>query len=1020
MRYLGKVLKSKPENNAEEVIITLSDRLRNSSLSTDRQSAVLGLKSFSKDLRESVISHGTRALIHTLCKDYQNIKIVKPILKVFLTLLFRNETCGREVFEEINEFNFLRQCINDHGKEQESKFFDEYSLWISDELTYTADFMSKIIKILQEINDFYIQYYTMILLEVLLVTRPEKTKVCLINISDFISTILELISGSHELIRNEAILIMQTMCKNNINVQNLAVFEGIFEVAFNIIKDEGSMNGLVVVQDCLGLLYNVLICNSSNQKNFLDLNFFSKLLEFLCEPFQKNEPVFNDSLENCDFVWTLQKTKNITSVLDICKLFITEDLELFLYQKKNLSGLNVFKIISKLLFSQKTPIEIKRSSLITLGYLICSNPRIQLQFFTESVNYIDPTSTLLAPVQERNFPFVQALLNLVLLISSIHFFDLRFNALICLSMCFKDNKEVKRLFINDQIELFMSEKKNVLTSVSSDLKKTNIFSILMNFSFEQELDPYKIWFSSSILIYIFDDFQEIKDTVLNLSIGDLNLGEEVMSSIQAMSNMLITTFENPDPQASIGYLMLLTVWLYDDFKSVDCFLSDHSIIDSLLTYLKTDSSDLKILLHGMINILLGIVYEFSSNNSPITRINLHKKLKKHIGNANYLFKIRQFKNNVLFKYFTQELDYENKTNCVDDFPSVYFNEIYVNLLKQNFSRIEKALFRDPHESSYGHISYETFEKLKIEHNNLEKHHKSEIERFENENSILSKKVESLSLENSQNIEKLLLLEQNCSTVTTKNKLLNDELIAIKKINKELQEYNQDLLKENQNHLRTLKDLKSKLAFSLSSVTELNNTLSVLKSQKVKLEDGVNSMTREMFQFKKQKKNDDQKLKLLESDLSSTKNEFETYKTKSKNILNELKTNFVSLEVKNKDLIQSLDSLKASETIHANTIVDLDKDLSLLKSSNKILEHRVQELEPKLNSYTNQIKDLENDIDKKNTEIEKIDDIKLELLSITEKKYEIISDFENFKKQKELEINDLKSQISDLTIAQKST
>lgn len=51
-------------------------------------------------------------------------------------------------------------------------------------------------------------------------------------------------------------------------------------------------------------------------------------------------------------------------------------------------------------------------------------------------------------------------------------------------------------------------------------------------------------------------------------------------------------------------------------------------------------------------------------------------------------------------------------------PDVYFGAIYVNLIKENFPRLKRALFHDPHAEPQGHISFELYEELDTKHSLL--------------------------------------------------------------------------------------------------------------------------------------------------------------------------------------------------------------------------------------------------------------------------------------------------------------
>lgn len=68
----------------------------------------------------------------------------------------------------------------------------------------------------------------------------------------------------------------------------------------------------------------------------------------------------------------------------------------------------------------------------------------------------------------------------------------------------------------------------------------------MDYDADLKLNPYKVWFAAIILIYAFQDEPENKDISRALETGDEEAGEEVMTSVQAISNLLITTLNHMD------------------------------------------------------------------------------------------------------------------------------------------------------------------------------------------------------------------------------------------------------------------------------------------------------------------------------------------------------------------------------------------------------------------------------------------------------------------------------------------
>ena len=71
-----------------------------------------------------------------------------------------------------------------------------------------------------------------------------------------------------EVIRNEALLLLIALAKDNESLQKIIVFEGALDRIFSVVGEEGWSEGGIIVQDSLELLNNLLRNNVSNQVYF--------------------------------------------------------------------------------------------------------------------------------------------------------------------------------------------------------------------------------------------------------------------------------------------------------------------------------------------------------------------------------------------------------------------------------------------------------------------------------------------------------------------------------------------------------------------------------------------------------------------------------------------------------------------------------------------------------------------------------------------------------------------------------
>jgi hypothetical protein len=148
-----------------------------------------------------------------------------------------------------------------------------------------------------------------------------------------------------------------------------------------------------------------------------------------------------------------------------------------------------------------------------------------------------------------------------------------------------------------------------------------------------------------------------------------------------------------DERISVGYLMLLCGWLFEDPDVVNDLLGEGSIIQSLIQETKQARSS-RTLLPGLCAVLLGIVYEFSSKDSPVPRAMLHQLLTSRLGREQYIDKITRLRELSLVRDF-EVLPQTSQGESDGVLPDVFFDKTFIDFLKDNFSRLIRAIDRDP-------------------------------------------------------------------------------------------------------------------------------------------------------------------------------------------------------------------------------------------------------------------------------------------------------------------------------------
>ncbi|MCJ1477374.1 hypothetical protein MMC13_006045 [Lambiella insularis] len=181
---------------------------------------------------------------------------------------------------------------------------------------------------------------------------------------------------------------------------------------------------------------------------------------------------------------------------------------------------------------------------------------------------------------------------------------------------------------------------------------------------------------------------------MDITDGDAAQGEEEVTCIQRLSENLITgALRGNDDRITIGYLMVLSGWLWEDPDAVNDFLGEGSNVQSLIQ-LATQPNTHKVLVAGLCAFLLGIIYEFSTKDSPVTRATLHEILTTRFGREQFNDKMTKLRENPFvrdYEVLSRRITYGH----VAGLPDVYFDGTFVNFLKDNFSRVFRAIDRDP-------------------------------------------------------------------------------------------------------------------------------------------------------------------------------------------------------------------------------------------------------------------------------------------------------------------------------------
>lgn len=279
---------------------------------------------------------------------------------------------------------------------------------------------------------------------------------------------------------------------------------------------------------------------------------------------------------------------------------------------------------------------------------------------------------------------IDGLLDLSLCLHNLQAFDIRMAACECLKAYFFNHPGIREHFLRRAIDGHKSgmfEAANVLTT------------LLRSPTEDSTVDPYRYWFAACIMLHLTFENATTKELARQVTEGNEAEGEEVVTSIQIITSHLIASLSrSEDERVIIGYLMLLLCWLFEDLDGVNELLEESGNIQRLMqTVLKTSSSEA--IVQGLAAMLLGVVYEFSTKDSPVPRGTLQSLLMSTMGRDRYTDKLGKLRAHPAvrdFEMIPQKLD--PSTGAL---PDVFFDSTFVEFFKDNYSRILRAIDRDP-------------------------------------------------------------------------------------------------------------------------------------------------------------------------------------------------------------------------------------------------------------------------------------------------------------------------------------
>jgi intracellular protein transport protein USO1 len=647
------------KQTATDTINILSSRLQSATLLEDRRAAILGLRSFAKLYPASVASGALRDLIACIRKDGDDLDTIKVVLETLLMLFSPDE------------------------KSPEAS--DEIALWLADEFTQRQDNITALLDLLES-KEFYPRLYGLQLISQITAARPERTQESIFTAPLGVSRLVEVLDDKREAARNEALLLLTALTPSSPELQKVVAFENAFDRIFDLIDAEGSLtHGSTTIQDCLTLLANLLKLNVSNQSYFREIGCVSKLARLLAGVADEE-----DSEDGVSEWARPQRDMNVWGLLAIVQLFLIPGAQGTLLNQSAFWKNGIVLQVLHLAFSSTFGPGIRAKALSTCADLIRGNAALQEQFGDLNV----PKRPFEAAQAPNGQPLlnghpttnvIEALLKLTLESAPFVLFDVRLTACECVKAFFTGHPGIRAHVLRRAIEGHRSGEDEI----------PNILTVLISPSDSRATaDSYQIWMASTLMFHLLYEESDTKAIALAVSEGNAGEGEEVITLVQNIASNLISGYQQQkDERILIGYLMLLCGWLFEDPDAVNDFLGEGSCVPSLIQATKVNSQNMP-LAAGLGTFLLGIMYEFSTKDSPIPRTKLHNLLASGLGREVYIEKLTKLRESPYVRDF-EVLPQGALHGSDGGLPEVFFDKTFIEFLKDQFSRILRAIDRDP-------------------------------------------------------------------------------------------------------------------------------------------------------------------------------------------------------------------------------------------------------------------------------------------------------------------------------------
>ncbi|TMW46982.1 hypothetical protein DOY81_007946 [Sarcophaga bullata] len=567
-----------------ETVEKLVDRAASSTLLEDRRDACRALKALSKKYRIEVGAQGMPALVSVLQNDCQDCEIVSYALDTL---------CNIVTSEEFDE-----EADNPEVSVNVGEQFTEMFIKNSEHVTLIMGYLEE--------YDFRVRRASIQLLTTLIQNKTRDLQELILVSPMGVSKLMDLLSDSREVIRNDALLLLIQLTKGNSNIQKIVAFENAFDKIFDIIHDEGCADGGIVVEDCLILLLNLLKNNSSNQQFFKEGSYIQRLA-----------PMFeltNREVEG-EQGWAPQKMSNVHCMLQVVRSLVTpsNQQQVVASCQKAMKHSKLLEALCEILMGSGVPADILTETINTVAEVVRGDPDNQ-----------DQLSKVMAPSTPPRPVIVVLLMSMI---NEKQMLALRCSVLYSFQCYLYRNASGQQAVVST---LLPSSAADVSSLSTGQLLCTGLFST----------DSLANWFSAVALMHALVDNTAQKEELLRVLLATPG-GHKPITLLEQCTNLLQQ--ESYKLQSKVGLLMLLSMWLAHCPPAVKTLLESQGIMAYLTAQISGNEHDEnEYLVQGLCAFLMGLCIQFNDNSLPgQKRDEICQLIIKRIGQENFCNKLNE-------------------------------------------------------------------------------------------------------------------------------------------------------------------------------------------------------------------------------------------------------------------------------------------------------------------------------------------------------------------------------------------